>query len=142
MQSLRYSIDIRAPRAHVYQTMLAEKTYREWAAAFAEGSSYQGSWDKGSQILFSDGKGSGMNARIAENTPAEFVSIEMLSYGVPSAPRQWNDVFENYSYSEKNGMTTLQVDIRVPAEWAEYLDSTWPHALEKLKTICEGGNPP
>jgi hypothetical protein len=36
----------------------------------------------------------------------------------------------------------LQVELKeLPAEWAEYLESTWPKALEKLKTICEGGNP-
>jgi hypothetical protein len=141
MQALHFSIDIQAPKARVHQLMLADKTYREWTLAFAEGSCYQGSWDKGSQILFGDGKGSGMSARIAENTPAEFVSIEMLSMvyeGVPNTPRQWHDAFENYTFSESNGITTLQVDISgVPAEWADYLNEAWPKALAKLKEICE-----
>ncbi len=141
MQALHFSITIQAPKERVYQLMLADKTYREWTSAFAEGSCYQGSWDKGSQILFGDGKGSGMSARIAENTPAEFVSIEMLSMvyeGVPNTPRQWYDAFENYTFSESNGITTLQVDISgVPAEWADYLNEAWPKALAKLKEICE-----
>ena len=141
MQALHYSTTINAPKTSVHQIMLADKSYREWASAFAEGSCYQGSWDKGSQILFGDGKGSGMSARIAEHRPAEFLSIEMLSMvyeGVPNTPRQWHDVFENYTFSESNGVTTLQVDISgVPDEWSDYLNAAWPKALAKLKTICE-----
>ncbi|MDH2919555.1 MAG: hypothetical protein PXX73_10230 [Sideroxydans sp.] len=144
MQSLHYSIEIRAPKAHVHQLMLADKTYREWTAGFTEGSYYQGSWQQGAKILFLNHEKAGMSTRITEHRPAEFVSIEMLSEvhdGIPAQKRQWHEQFENYSYAEKHGMTTLQVDIRVPAEWAEYLDGTWPIALEKLKAICEAGNP-
>jgi len=141
MSSLHYFTNINAPKSCVHQLMLADKSYREWTAAFAEGSCYQGSWDKDSQILFGDGKGSGMSARIAEHRPAEFVSIEMLSMvheGVPKTPREWHDAFENYSFSESNGVTTLQVDISgVPAEWSDYLNAAWPKALANLKAICE-----
>jgi hypothetical protein len=141
MNPVRFSITIRAPKARVHQLMLADKTYREWTAAFAEGSCYQGSWDKDSQILFGDGRGSGMSARIAEHRPAEFVSIEMLAEvrdGVTDVPRQWHDLFENYTFTESNGITSLQVDISgVPDEWAEYLNAAWPKALAKLKAICE-----
>lgn len=141
MENIHYSINLQAPKARVHQLMLADKTYREWTAAFAEGSSYQGSWDKGAKILFGDGQGSGMSARIAEHRPAEFVSIEMLAEvrdGVTDVPRQWYDAFENYTFTEANDITTLQVDISgVPAEWAYYLNATWPNALAKLKVICE-----
>ncbi len=141
MKPLHFSIDIQAPKARVHQLMLADKTYREWTSAFAEGSCYQGSWDKGSQILFGDGKGSGMSARIAENTPAEFVSIEMLSEvheGASDGNNQWQGVFENYTFSESKGITTLQVDIStMPDEMVDYMNEAWPKALAKLKEICE-----
>jgi hypothetical protein len=141
MNSLHYSITINAPKARVHQLMLADQTYREWTDEFAQGSYYRGSWDKGAQIIFLDPQGCGMNARIAEHRPAEFVSIEMLNEvrdGVTDAPRQWHDAFENYTYNEVNGITTLQVVISgVPAEWADYLNAAWPKALAKLKTICE-----
>jgi hypothetical protein len=141
MNSLHYDIIIRAPKTRVHQLMLADQTYREWTNEFAQGSYYQGTWAKGAQILFLSPEGSGMNARIAENRPAEFVSIEILSEvreGVPNAQRQWHDAFENYTFTEWNGITTLQVDISgLPDEWAEYLNAAWPKALAKLKTICE-----
>ncbi len=141
MNSLHYSITINASKARVHQLMLADQTYREWANEFAEGSYYRGSWDKGAQIQFLVPQGGGMNARIAEHRPAEFVSIEMLNMmqdDVTDAPRQWQDIFENYTYTETDGITTLQVVISgAPVEWADYLNTAWPKALAKLKTICE-----
>jgi hypothetical protein len=141
MNSLHFSITINAPKARVHQLMLADQTYREWANEFAQGSYYRGSWDKGAQIQFLVPEGGGMSARIAEHRPAEFVSIEMLNMmqdGVTDAPRQWYDIFENYTYTEADGITTLQVVISgVPVEWADYLNDAWPKALAKLKMICE-----
>jgi len=144
MVSLHYFTAINAPKSRVHQLMLADNSYREWTSAFAEGSCYQGTWDKGAKILFGDGQGSGMSARIAEHRPTEFVSIEMLAEvrdGVTDVPRQWHDLFENYTFSEVSGITTLKVDISgIPAEWAEYLNAAWPKALAKLKMICEHSN--
>jgi len=141
MQSLHYSISIKAPRVLVHRIMLADETYREWTSEFAPGSYYKGAWDKGAEILFLNPKGFGMKARIAEHRPAEFVSLEMLSEvcdGVPDSQDQWLGAFENYTYTEANGITTIQVDISgVPVEWAEYMNSTWPKALAKLQMICE-----
>lgn len=141
MQSLHYSISIKAPRALVHQTMLADETYRVWTSEFAQGSYYQGSWDKGAQIVFLNPQGFGMKARIAEHRPAEFVSIEMLSEvrdGVPDVQGQWQEIFENYTFVENDGVTTLKVDIgAIPEGWADFMNESWPKALAKLKTICE-----
>ena len=89
--------------------------------------------------------GSGMSARIALHRPAEFVSIEllgMLNNGVLDTANPLQGAFENYTYTEKSGVTTLQVELAgLPAEWSEYFENAWPKALDKLKTICEGGDP-
>lgn len=141
MKPLHFSIAINAPKVRVHQLMLADKTYREWTSAFAEGSGYQGSGDKGAKILFGDGQGSGMSARIAEHKPAEFLSIEMLSEiknGVPVNEQQWQGAFENYTYTEANGITTVQVDITaMPDEYVDFMTEGWRKALDKLKAICE-----
>ena len=94
--------------------MLADKTHRDWTSEFAAGSYYTGSWDQGAQILFLNPEGFGMKARIAEHRPAEFVSIEMLSEiraGVVVEQVEWQGLFENYTFIENNGMTTLNVDL-------------------------------
>jgi len=82
--------------------MLEKPTYEQWTAAFQEGSTYIGSWEEGSEIIFtgpsseSEGEGgtatadtqgegsnssegsSGMYAMIAANRPYEFISIKHL----------------------------------------------------------------
>lgn len=141
MQTLHYSISIRVPRDQVHRTMLADASYRIWTSEFAPGSHYQGSWDKGAEILFLNPEGFGMRARVAEHRPAEFVSIQMLCEvrdDVPDTQDPWQGAFENYTYAEKDGVTTLNVDTGpVPEHWAEFMNNTWPKALAKLKAICE-----
>ncbi len=141
MAKLHYHIAIRAPKARVHQLMLADASYRVWTSEFAPGSYYKGSWDKGAEILFTNQEGFGMRARIAEHRPAEFVSIEMLSEvrnGAPDAQDQWQGAFENYTYIENSGITTLEVDISgISGEMVEYMNAAWPKALAKLRAICE-----
>lgn len=141
MKPLHFSITINAPKAHVHQLMLADKTYREWCAVFSEGSCYEGNWDKGSQMLFHAADPNlGMKARVAEHQPAEFLSLEWLEFkdGISHDALPLQGGFENYTYTEKNGITTLQVQLKgIPDDWADYLNDTWPQALERLKVICE-----
>src|SRR5688500_10250584 len=106
MANLHYTIDISAPKEKVWQTMLESETYKEWTAAFHEGSTYEGSWDKGSKIRFvaeDDGKVSGMFSHIVENIPYEYVSIEHLGEIVDGQEdttsenaKQWIGSHENY----------------------------------------------
>lgn len=52
MTTLHYHITIRAPKARVYQLMLADASYREWTSEFAPGSYYKGSWIKERRYCF------------------------------------------------------------------------------------------
>lgn len=150
MNALHFSIDIKAPKEKVWEVMLGDKTYREWTAAFQEGSFYEGSWDKGSAIRFlsmDDGKPSGMSSKIAENRPYEFLSIEHVGEIVggredtsSDRARQWAGAHENYSFSESDGVTTISVDLEganVSPEMATMFEQMWPPALQKLKEIAE-----
>ncbi len=130
--------------------MLGDQTYRQWTNIFnPEGGSYfEGSWDKGANIRFigptKDGKLSGMYARIAESRPPEFVSIEHLGEiqdgkEVPSP--QMAGAHENYTLTEKDGVTKVDVDLEAASdmadEYAEMSEQMWPKALSKLKEIAE-----
>ena len=87
MQKLHFTTDIQAPAEKVYKAMLGLndiESYKEWTAAFNPTSSWEGSWDKGSKIYFigldENGKKGGMVSQVAENKPAEFVSIRHYGY--------------------------------------------------------------
>jgi uncharacterized protein YndB with AHSA1/START domain len=150
MTDLHYTIDINAPKEKVWHVMLEPETYTEWTGPFYPGSYYEGSWDKGSKIKFvaeDDGKVSGMFSQIVENIPYEYVSIEHLGEIIDGqedtsskSAKQWVGSHENYRFTEKDGKTTLDVELtgsNVSDEMTKMLEGMWPQALEKLKEICE-----
>ena len=135
----------------VYDFMLGiqdKSTYEQWTAEFNPTSSYEGSWDRGSKILFigTDGNGEkgGMVSKIAENIPNQFVSIQ--HYGLVKAGEEitegpevekWANGLENYSFEENNGTTTLTVDLDTTEDFIDFMNDTYPKALNKLKELCE-----
>src|SRR6187200_3788956 len=82
MQKLQFQVRINAPATKVYDVMLGlsnKSSYEQWTSLFNPTSTYEGSWIKGSKILFvgidENGKKGGMVSEIVENTPNRFVSI-------------------------------------------------------------------
>lgn len=152
MKKLEFNISIQAPVAKVYDTMLGlsqKDTYEQWTALFNPTSTYEGNWEKGSKMLFvgvdENGDKGGMVSRIVEHTPLQFVSIQhygMLQAGeeITEGPQveQWANGFENYTFTEQNGTTALQVHLDVVDDFEGYMNETYPPALAKLKENCEG----
>ncbi|HET7274101.1 MAG TPA: SRPBCC domain-containing protein [Longimicrobiaceae bacterium] len=144
MKTLHFTTTINAPKAKVWSTMLDDETYREWTSAFAEGSSYEGSWEQGSKIVFGDPDGNGMVSRIAENRPHEFISIEHVGFvqnGIEDTESEDAKKFagarENYTFRETDGVTELKVDMDTDEEYRSMFEEMWPRALKKLKSLCE-----
>lgn len=145
-----YSIDIKAPKQKVWEIMLADETYREWTTEFnPAGSWYEGDWSEGSKILFlgpsEDGGSGGMVSEIAESRPYDFVSIKhngVVNNGVEDTTseevQKWAGAYENYTFTEHDGVTKLEIDMDLDEDEAEHFDRMWPNALEKLKEIIEG----
>lgn len=149
MQKLHYTININAPIQKVWDTMLQDETYRQWTSAFSEGSYFKGSWEKGSKIMFVGpdpvtGQEGGMVSRIADNRPYEFISIEhmgLITNGVEDTTseeaRKWTPAFENYTFTEKDGVTTLNIELDSLEENAEMFNQMWSLGLQKLKELVE-----
>lgn len=149
MQKLHYSISINAPVKKVWDTMLQDETYRQWTSAFSEGGYYKGSWDKGAKILFigpdpETGEEGGMVSRIAENRPYEYVSIEHIGIvkdGIEDTTseeaKKWTPAYENYTFTEKDGITTLEIEMDSLEEYAGMFNEMWPKGLQKLKELAE-----
>lgn len=151
MKKLTYTITIDAGAALVFSTMLERETYRQWTAAFDPSSDYEGSWQQGSKIYFlgptENGKKQGMLAEIVAHIPNKFVSIR--HYGmvdgdeeITDGPeiKEWAGALENYSFTEHDGKTTVQVDVDTEEDHVAYFEEAWPKALQKLKEISEQKN--
>ena len=151
MNKLQFTISIHALVAMVYANMLgtnSKSTYEQWTSMFNPTSTYEGSWDKGSKILFvgvdEHGEKGGMVSRIVENIPNRFVSIQ--HYGLLKADEEitdgpdvekWANGFENYTFEENNGITTVTVGLDTVEEFVDYMNEHYPKALNKLKELCE-----
>lgn len=144
MKKLHFTIDINAPKAKVWDKMIDQDSYREWTVVFNQGSSFKGSWEKGAKILFVDPNDCGMVAEIAENKLHEFISIRHLGeidHGVEDTTSEkvkaWAPAYENYTFTEKNGITTVAVELDCADAWEDMMNDMWPKALLKLKAISE-----
>ena len=149
-ERIHFAITINAPKEWVWNTMLQDATYREWAALFnPNGSSwYEGDWTQGSKILFlgdgENGEVGGMVSRIKEVRPHEFVSIEHLGViqdgkedTTSETAKQFAPALENYTFVDKNGATEVLVDMDTVEEHRHMFETSWPSALQKLKQLAE-----
>ncbi len=151
MEKLQYKISINAPASKVFDMMLGisnKSSYEQWTALFNPTSSFEGTWDKGSKMLFvgTDEKGEkgGLVSEIADHISNQYISIR--HYGlvqgnmeITNGPEvdKWANGFENYTFEESNGTTTVTVDLDTTDEFIDYMNENYPKALEKLKEICE-----
>jgi hypothetical protein len=151
MRKLQYKINIQAPASKVYDLMLGitdRTTYEQWTSAFNPTSTFYGTWAKGAKMFFlgtdESGEEGGMVSQIAENIPNRFVSIR--HYGLVKSSEEitegpevekWANGFENYTFEEDGGKTALTVDLDTAEDFVDYMNKSYPKALEKLKEMCE-----
>ena len=153
MNKLQYTIKINAPAKIIYDLMLgisSKTTYEKWTAMFNPTSTYEGNWNKGSKMLFVgfDEKGNkgGMVSEIAENITNKYISIHhfglvQANKEITSGPEveKWANGFENYTFQENSGVTEIVVElVGLTENLNEYMNDSWPKALNKLKEVCEG----
>lgn len=151
MKKIQYKVTINAAAGKVYDCMLgisSKSTYEQWTALFNPTSTYEGTWDKGNKILFigvdEKGEKGGMVSRIVDNIPNRFVSIQhygMLKAGeeITEGPdvETWANAYENYTFEENNGTTTVTIEMETTEDAVDCLDQAYPNALNKLKELCE-----
>jgi uncharacterized protein YndB with AHSA1/START domain len=144
MEKSTFKTTINAPREKVWEVLWGDNSYTQWTAAFAEGSQVNTTWEKGSKAIFHDGSNNGMVARIADNIPNEFMSIQHLgeiNNGVEDLTsdkvQAWAGAFENYRLTNVNGKTELLVEMDLVDEFKDYFMKAWPVALDKVKELSE-----
>ncbi len=151
MKRLKFTSTINASAQKVYDTMLGltnKETYNQWVAVFNPTSTFEGNWEKGSKIYFvgydENGNKAGMVSEIVEHIPAEFVSVRHYGFlqdgkeiTTGELVEKWSGGFENYTFSETNGITTVTVDLDTIDEYLGYFNESYPKALVALKNSVE-----
>lgn len=99
-------------------------------------------------MLFLSASGRGMAARIAENIPHQFISVQHIGEVNPEAEdpydvaQEWSGAFENYTFTDKGNVTHLAIDMEMESTpetiaMKQMFEVMWPAALLKLKELCE-----
>src|SRR5258705_4742331 len=139
MTTLKFNAKINAPKEKVWATLWNDTTYRQWTAAFMEGSYAESDWKEGSKILFLTPKGDGMFSIIEKKIPNQQMTFKHLGElkNHIEESKDWGEARESYLLKEKNGITELDVELDSVDEFEQYFNDTFPKALNILKHISE-----
>jgi hypothetical protein len=142
MQTLQFSILIKASRQKVWSTLWDDKSFRDWANIIDEGTYMVGDLQVGNELQFiSAVNGYGVTSLVEKLIPGEFLLLrhhaDTQESGKLERDRQWTGGSESYTLSEQDGSTNLTATFDVPPELVEYFKTTYPKALERVKTLAE-----
>jgi uncharacterized protein YndB with AHSA1/START domain len=140
MKTIKLSTLINASREKVWTSLWNDATYREWTAAFHEGSHAISDWKQGSEVLFLGPDECGMYSSIEtliENDTMIFQHHGEVKDGVRQPLSVWNGSRERYFLSTEGNETLIQVEMDSDEAFEEYFSKTFPLALAKVKEISE-----
>jgi len=139
MKKIKFQTTINASSEKLWQVLWSDSTYRQWTAAFTEGSYAESDWQEGSKILFLSTGGNGMFAIIEKSIPGKQMTFRHqgeIKNGVEEK-KEWGNAEESYYLQEENGKTELTVEVDATAEFQQYFEDTFPKAMKILKEIAE-----
>jgi uncharacterized protein YndB with AHSA1/START domain len=150
LQKIHLEKEINAPRQAVWDKIVNLDSYKIWAKIFDENSTFEGKWIEGEKIHFLGGNSEsgimGMVSILEKVTEPDYISIRhigMILNGKEDLTSdevlKWKDCYENYTLVEENGVTTFKLDLYIPEEYVEMMESMWKKAFERLKILCEMG---
>ena len=139
MSKLKFSIDVKAPKEKVWETLWNDSTYRQWTTPFIEGSYAESDWQEGSKILFLSPKGEGMFGVIDKKIPYKQMTFKHLGEIKNGAEetKEWQGALESYHLEERNGATQLNVEMDATPDFEGFLNNAFPKALQVVKEIAE-----
>lgn len=142
MKKLQFSTGIKASREEVWNTLWEEKTFRDWANIIDEGTYMVGEMKEGKEVQFiSSVSGYGVTSLIEKLVPDEFVLFRQMTdtmdNGEQKREKEWAGGRESYSLVEKDGVTTLSIELDVPREQEETFRVRFPKALKRVKVLAE-----
>ncbi|WP_423363076.1 SRPBCC family protein [Mycoplasma sp. P36-A1] len=124
--------------------VLTEKTnYEKWTSIFAPSSTFIGEMKLNEQLIFTNGQGSGLVAKVTEFAPYKkivFSFIGELENNEVVTKDYYNGVVEEYTIIQQQDKCLLQVDIDILDLYFEDMNKMWDQAIIKIKELVEGEN--
>ena len=120
METLEFTIKIKAPAEKVWDVLWNEETYKKWTSVFCEGSHTISNWNEGDKIHFMSPNGEGMYSIIETKTQNEYMAFKHLGeiknfeeQPLDEETKKWTGAMETYRLIPEEEFTTLiaQVDV-------------------------------
>ena len=144
IRKLIFNIRINASPSTVWKMLWEKENYTRWTQPFTPGSCYTGDLIPGGRIHFLTPSGSGIYSDVSfckENELMIFRHLGMMKdqveLAIDAETEKWTGIFETYRLSEKEGKTMLTVEADAMEGLYDYLEKTFPLALNNLKAMCE-----
>lgn len=141
---LEFSIEIKADKTTIWNALWNLDCYRDWVSVFFEGSyAVTDNWKEGSTVHFLSPDKSGIYSIIEKHIPNKemhFRHIGNVLNGkeqvLDDTTEKWSGASEMYSILDGKDSNILMVNIDVMDEHLEFMQKTFPLALEKVKNNC------
>jgi hypothetical protein len=142
METVKFAINIDAPKHNVWEALWNETNYPKWTSVFGEDNKAISDWNEGSKIQFIAKDGGGLFSLIEKKVTNEqiiFKHFGELKNG-QEIINEWAGAREKYFLSELNNTTELKVEMDTKAEYADYFNDVFPKALQIIKQLAESTN--
>lgn len=144
IHKLHFSIDIKAEKGKIWSALWNDDSYRAWAGVFFEGSYVVAdNWKEGSTVLFLAPEENGIYSKIEVHVPNEVIQFKHIGnvvngkkQPIDDQSKLWSGATETYRLTDGIGKTTLAIEIDVMDEHLDFMKTTFPKALEKIKSNC------
>lgn len=144
MLKISFSKKTHAPSTKVWEVLWTDSTYRKWTSVFHVGSYAVSEWKEGSEILFLTPNGDGMYSKIVSKIPNKFMSFQhignvknLVKQPLNAESEAWTGSFENYTLTEKDGVTEIQVELDADNSFVDFFKDIFPKALDIVKELSE-----
>ncbi|RZJ52625.1 MAG: SRPBCC domain-containing protein [Flavobacterium sp.] len=144
METLEFTIRIKASAEKVWSVLWNEETYKKWTGAFCEGSYAVSDWNEGDKIQFMSPGGEGMSSVIETKIPNEYMAFKHIGEikdfkEVPlnDETKSWSGAMETYRLTPDDEFTDLVSQVDIIEKHIDYFKETFPKALEAVKELAE-----
>ena len=129
IRTIEKAVDVAAPPERVWEVLLEDATYRQWAAEFMPGSYADTDWQEGSTARFLDPSGSGMLARVVVSRRPEVLELEYDGLVTAGQDDTDSDTAREY----RGGKETYRL---TPTPDGTHLAVAWDRALIKVQELA------
>jgi hypothetical protein len=145
METLAFKININASPDAVWQSLWQLENYKIWTNPFCTGSYYKtDSFTEGNKIHLLTPSGEGMYSiidRIEENRFLAFKHLGDIKnfeeIPMTTETESWSGAMETYTLNKTNSGTELIVNVDALEKYIDFMNKTFPLALNELKRISE-----